>query len=69
MAFSVKSWKPAALGLGLSCMVITLAAAQPKPELKKVERSVNAMGTVFTIDMYGTNVGQMQAASSKPSTK
>ena len=38
-------------------------AAQPKPELKKVERSVNAMGTTFTIDMYGTDVGRMQAAS------
>lgn len=40
-----------------------VAASQPKPELKKVERSINAMGTTFTVDMYGTNVGQMQSAS------
>jgi FAD:protein FMN transferase len=53
-------------GIGLaSLVVIAGGAAAPdlKPDLKKVERSVNAMGTTFTIDMYGTDVGQMQSAS------
>jgi thiamine biosynthesis lipoprotein len=51
-------------------MLIWLAAgqlfaefSQSKPELKKVERSVNVMGTTFTVDMYGADMGQMQSAS------
>ena len=54
-------------GAVLSALLISAAGAQQrpglKPQLKKVERSVNAMGTTFTVDLYGTDVGQMQAAS------
>ncbi len=48
----------------VALMSLTLvAAAAPQSELKKVERSLNAMGTTFTIDMYGPDLGQMQSAS------
>jgi thiamine biosynthesis lipoprotein len=38
-------------------------AASANHEPLRLERSADAMGTTFTIDIYGTNTGKMQAAA------
>ncbi|MFL6465703.1 MAG: FAD:protein FMN transferase [Bryobacteraceae bacterium] len=36
---------------------------EAKPALVKVQRSVDAMGTTYTIDAYGTNAGLLESAT------
>ena len=49
--------------LVLFCIVWQAAAAPAAKDLIKMERSAPAMGTMYTIDLYGTNAGLMQAAA------
>ena len=39
------------------------APAPPKPEVIRLERKLNAMGTGFTLDVYGYNAGLLEAAA------
>jgi thiamine biosynthesis lipoprotein len=44
-------------------LVCASVCAGPKPEAIRLERTLDAMGTTYVLDIYGANQGAMQAAA------
>ena len=60
-------FRPSAVPFALSAFLcltgVCLAAAGPQSDLVRIERTLDAMGTGYTLDLYGANQGVLEAAA------
>lgn len=61
-ALSVTASRCAAIFWALA-LASHASTAPAKPETIRLERKLNAMGTAFTLDLYGSNAGLLEAAA------